>query len=145
MGKDSVEKEFLGENIRARHISELIARTDYFFLHNIKECIEKSELENGVYLSELAGEMRMSVTDTSKAVKGLEEKGYVTWKLDEDKKKTYIILTDKAYELERGQKRKLLDLYEQITANIRKEDMEVTMLTLSKIRQLLEDSTAVAE
>lgn len=83
--------------------------------------------------------MDLPIADTSKAVKGLEDKGYVTWKLDENKEKTYIVLTNKAVELGQGQKRKMIDAYQKITNNVRKEDMEVTLLTLGKIRQLLEE------
>ena len=55
------------------------------------------------------------------------------------KEKTYIVLTNKAIELGRDQRRKIVEAYEKITTTIRKEDMKVTMLTLSKIRNLLKD------
>ena len=139
MGIGNKEEEFFLKSINVERVFEIIERTDYLFLYNIKECIKKSEIPEGVYLSELAKEMDLPITETSKAVKSLEDKGYVTWKLDENKEKTYIVLTNKAVELGQGQKRKMIDAYEKITSNIRKEDMEVTLLTLSKIRQLLEE------
>lgn len=135
MGLENREEEFFLKSMNVEQVFEIIERTDYFFLYNIKECMKKSELEDGVYLSNLAEEMEMSITDTSKAVKSLEDKGYITWKLDENKERTYIVLTNKAIELVRGQKRKIIDAYEKITLNIRKEDMETTLLTLAKIRQ----------
>lgn len=34
----------------------------------------------------------------------------------------------------------MLDCYEKITANIRKEDLEMMMLTLNKIRELVAET-----
>lgn len=135
----NIEEEFFLKSINVERVFAFIDRTDYFFLYNIKACMEESEIENGVYLSELAKQMEMSITDTSKAVKNLEDKGYVIWKLDEQKEQTYITLTNKAIELARGQKKRIVDAYGKITENIRKEDLETTMLTLSKIRTLLQE------
>jgi len=139
MGIGSIEEEFFLKSINVERVFEIIERTDYLFLYNIKECIKESDCPDGAYLADIAEKMDLPITETSKAVKNLEDKGYVTWKLDENKEKTYIVLTNKAVELGRGQKRKMIDAYEKITANIRKEDMETTLLTLSKIRQLLEE------
>ena len=139
MGIGSIEENFFLKSINVERVFEFVERTDYFFLYNIKECIKKSDCPSGVYLSELAEHMEVPITELSKAVRSLVDKGYVTWKLDENKEKTYIVLTNKAVELSRGQKRKMIAAYEKITANIRKDDMEVTLLTLNKIRQLLEE------
>ena len=138
MVSDNKEEEFFLKSMDVGRVFEIMERTDYFFIYNIKLCMEHSEIEGGVYLSELAKQMEMSVPDVSKAVKNMEDKGYVAWKLDEKKERTYIVLTDKANDLGRRQKRKIMDAYEKITTNIRQEDMETTLLTLSKIRQLLE-------
>lgn len=135
----NVEEEFFLNSMNVERVFEIIERTDYFFLYNIKLCMEKSEIEQGVYLSDLAEQMKISIPEVSRAVKKLADKGYVTWRLDDDKEKTYIVLTNKAIELGQGQKRKFVEAYDNITANIRKEDLEVTMLTLSKIRQILEE------
>lgn len=139
MGIGSIEEDFFLKSINVERVFGIIERTEYFLIYNIKKCMEKSEIAGGVYLSALAEAMELSIADASKAVKSLEEKGYVTWKLDEKKEKTYIVLTNKAIELGQAQKRKIVDAYKKITSNIGKEDMEVTLLTLSKIRQLLEE------
>lgn len=139
MGYTNQGEEFFLKSMNVEQVFGIIERTDYFFLYNIQECMKESELENGVYLSALAEKMELSIPNVSKAVKNLETKGYVTWKLDDKKEKTYIVLTNKAIELGRDQRRKIVEAYEKITTNIRKEDMEVTMLTLNKIRNLLKD------
>lgn len=73
---------------------------------SIKECVEKSDCHEGVYLSEVAEYMKLSIPETSKMVKSLENKGYIIWKLDEKKERTYLVLTNKAIELSNCQKEK---------------------------------------
>lgn len=140
MAIGSIEEEFFLKSINVERVFEFVERTDYLFIYNIKECIKKSDCPDGAYLTDIAKQMDLSITETSKAVKSLEDKGYVTWNLDANKEKTYIVLTNKAVELGQGQKRKMMDAYEKITMNIRKEDIETTLLTLGKIRQLLEEN-----
>lgn len=129
---------FFLENLNVESVFNIIERADYFFLYYIRQCMSDSGVKDGVYLSELAEKMNMSIVEASKAAKNLENKGYVIWKLDEDKEKTYLVLTNKAVELMQSQKRKLVDAYQKITEGIRREDLEVTLLTLNKIKFLLE-------
>ncbi|WP_455721186.1 MarR family winged helix-turn-helix transcriptional regulator [Agathobacter sp.] len=128
----------LFKNISAEYIFDIVEKTDFFLIRSIQEGIKNSVLEEGVYLSDLAEQMNVPVTQISVAVKKLESKGYVLWKLDDSRERTYIMLTDRALKLESDQKRKMMDAYEKIVSNIRKEDLETTMLTISKIRQLFE-------
>ena len=137
MGIAHREEEFFLKSLNVEQVFGIIERTDYLFLYYIQECMTESEIENGVYLSALAEIMELSIPNVSKAVKNLENKGYVTWKLDDKKEKTYIVLTNKAIELGHDQRRKMIEAYEKIQANIPREDMEVTLQTLDKIRQLL--------
>lgn len=129
----------LFRNISAEYIFDIVEKTDFFMIRSIQEGIKNSTLEEGVYLSDLAEQMSIPVTQISTAVKKLESKGYVLWKLDDSRDRTYIMLTDRALKLESDQRRKMMDAYEKIVSNIRKEDLETTMLTISKIRQLFEN------
>ena len=128
----------LFKNISAEYIFDIVEKTDFFLICSIQEEIKNSTLEDGVYLSDLAEQISIPVTQISTAVKKLEGKGYVLWKLDDSREHTYVMLTDKALKLESDQRRKMMDAYEKIVSNIRKEDLETTMLTISKIRQLFE-------
>lgn len=107
--------------------------------YSIKECVEKSDCHEGVYLSEVAEYMKLSIPETSKMVKSLENKGYIIWKLDEKKERTYLVLTNKAIELSNCQKEKMIEAYEKIISNIQEDDLAVTRCTLRKIRQLMEE------
>ena len=139
MGAGTSAEEFFLKSINVESIFEFVERTDYLFLYSIKECVEKSGCHEGVYLSEVAEYMKLSISETSKMVKSLENKGYIIWKLDEKKERTYLVLTNKAIELSNCQKEKMIEAYEKIISNIQEDDLAVTRCTLRKIRQLMEE------
>lgn len=139
MGAGTSAEEFFLKSINVESIFEFVERTDYLFLYSIKECVEKSACHEGVYLSEVAEYMKLSIPETSKMVKSLENKGYIIWKLDEKKERTYLVLTNKAIELSNCQKEKMIEAYEKIISNIQEDDLAVTRCTLRKIRQLMEE------
>ena len=139
MGAGTSAEEFFLKSVNVESIFEFIERTDYLFLYSINECVEKSDCHEGVYLSEVAEYMKLSIPETSKMVKSLENKGYIIWKLDEKKERTYLVLTNKAIELSNCQKEKMIEAYEKIVSNIQEEDLAVTRCTLRKIRQLMEE------
>ena len=139
MGAGTSAEEFFLKSINVESIFEFVERTDYLFLYSIKECVEESDCHEGVYLSEVAEYMKLSIPETSKMVKSLENKGYIIWKLDEKKERTYLVLTNKAIELSNCQKEKMIEAYEKIISNIQEDDLAVTRCTLRKIRQLMEE------
>ena len=53
MGAGTSAEEFFLKSINVESIFEFIERTDYLFLYSIKECVEKSDCHEGVYLSEV--------------------------------------------------------------------------------------------
>ena len=128
MGAGTSAEEFFLKSVNVESIFEFIERTDYLFLYSIKECVEKSDCHEGVYLSEVAEYMKLSIPETSKMVKSLEKK-----------ERTYLVLTNKAIELSNCQKEKMIEAYEKIISNIQEDDLAVTQCTLRKIRQLMEE------
>ena len=80
-----------------------------------------------------------SFSQRASSIYCLENKGYIIWKLDEKKERTYLVLTNKAIELSNCQKEKMIEAYEKIISNIQEDDLAVTRCTLRKIRQLMEE------
>ena len=93
MGAGTSAEEFFLKSINVESIFEFVERTDYLFLYSIKECVEKSDCHEGVYLSEVAEYMKLSIPETSKMVKSLENKGYIIWKLDEKKERATLAIS----------------------------------------------------
>ena len=59
MGAGTSAEEFFLKSINVESIFEFVERTDYLFLYSIKECVEKSDCHEGVYLSEVAEYMKL--------------------------------------------------------------------------------------
>ena len=70
----NTEEEFFLKSMNVEKVFAFLDRTDYFFLYNIRKCIDASELEDGVYLSELAEVMGLPMAKISATVKKLQEK-----------------------------------------------------------------------
>ena len=68
MGAGTSAEEFFLKSVNVESIFEFIERTDYLFLYSIKECVEKSDCHEGVYLSEVAEYMKLSIPETSNKV-----------------------------------------------------------------------------
>lgn len=133
----SIQEDFFLKSINIDNIFKTFEKADYLFLYSIKHCMENSEIEDGVYLSDLAEYMNMPITDISKAVKKLQQKGYVEWHTDDKKERTYITSTTKAVSEMHSQKESLVSAYSKIIANIDGEDLKTTIDTLAKIRKIL--------
>ena len=69
----------------------------------------------------------------------LEKKGYVIWKMDENRERTYVELSNMAVELLKAQKDKLIRCSKIVHENIPEEELEVTQNTLQKIRTIVHE------
>lgn len=77
-----------------------ISIRDYMVLVMLSRKLGIHEPEAKVYLSEISAELNMPITQVSKLVQNLQEKGYVYWKHDEDGSHgTYIYLSETGREL----------------------------------------------
>ena len=86
-----------------------------YYIDNIK--VYNDDILEASAAIEVASKATENIDSIINIVKKLEDKGYVMWKLDENRKRTYIVLTNKAEKLGLEQKRKLIDTYEKITEN----------------------------
>ena len=133
----SIQEDFFLKSINIDNIFKSFEKADYLFLYSIKHCMENSEIADGVYLSDLAEYMNMPMPDISKAIKKLEQKGYVEWHTDEKKERTYITPTTKAVSDMRNQRESLVSAYGKIVDNIDDNDLKTTIETIAKIRNIL--------
>lgn len=131
-----IEEYFL-RNFDIDKLYDSIEKTDFLFLHHIYACEKRSESEKGVYLSELAEKMKLSIADVSKAIKRLQEKGYIDWNMTPDRERTYVNLTSNAIELMHDEREKMKEIYKMIHTEISKSDMEITIATLKKMNEIV--------
>ncbi len=129
-------EDFFLNRLNMEQVFAFIDQTDSFWLYHIERCAAEADSER-VYLSDLAEEMDVSVSVASKSIRTLSERGYVLWKTDEKRERTYVSLTTRAKELMASQRQWLSDAYEKVVCTIPREDLDITMSTMAKIRTIV--------
>ena len=137
MAYEAVEDFFLNR-IDIGRIFEFMERSDYLLLYNIQKCAETAS-DDKVYMSELAEKMNLSITETSRSLKNLEDRGYVTWQTDENKERTFVKLTVKAKDAMAHQYEKMEKAYQKIATDISDDEIRQTVSTLGKIREIIKE------
>ena len=135
MAYEAVEDFFLNR-IDVGRIFDFMERSDYLLLYNNQKCSEISDNDK-VYMSELAEQMNLSIIETSKSVKNLEDKGYVTWQTDENKERTFVRLTGKAKDAMARQNERMEKAYQRILSEVSDDEMMQAVATLGKIREII--------
>ncbi|MCD7738191.1 MAG: hypothetical protein LUH58_04015 [Lachnospiraceae bacterium] len=98
-----------------------------------------------MYLSELASAMNLKVTEISRAMERLQDKGYVIWKTDASLGKTYVTFTTKTIELMADEKKRIIKCYEAVVQEIGMGELAGTVMTLKKIRDIVNQTNAEME
>lgn len=140
MSETLFQERFFLDNFNVDRLFNLISRYDYLFLFHINKLALMSENENGIYLAELAEAMNLSIPEVSRMAQRLQDKGYIIWKTDNDKKKTYVKLSGKANELMQKQKDRIVKAYEEITKNISQEELKSMGNTMKKITEIIKNT-----
>ena len=96
--KHHPEEWFFLHNFDIDKVFSTIQRADYLILYYIKMQAEQHP-DSKVYLADLAAVMGLKVTELSKAIEKLQDKGFVAWKTDREAGRTYVELSSKAVEL----------------------------------------------
>lgn len=135
---DRKVEDFFIKGFDIDRIFDSIGRADYLFLYYIDVCGEKDGGSSKVYLTRLAEEMKLTIPQVSKAVRQLQEKGYVEWKMNEEKDRTYVELTQTAVELMHDERERMKNYYTLIKEEIPQEELESTINTIKKIGRILE-------
>jgi len=143
-----IEEYFL-KNFDIDRLFSSIEKSEFLFLHHIYLGVKDSECAEGMFLSEIADQMKMPVPEASKAIRRLQDKGYVRWDMTQDRKRTYINLTENALNLMQEERQKMKMIYDIIKNDINKEDLEITIATVKKINEIAsrmrKDETAKGE
>lgn len=132
------EELFFLDNFNIDRVFNTIKRADYVFLYYIQSRQEAAPGEK-VYLTDLAEAMGLRIPQVSKAVGKLQDKGFVTWKTDDEAGRTYVELTTKAVELMAAERRWIKRCYERIRAEIGDDELARTAQNLQHIAAILRE------
>ncbi|MCD7863253.1 MAG: MarR family winged helix-turn-helix transcriptional regulator [Lachnospiraceae bacterium] len=143
--KSSGAEAFFLNDFNMDRLFQGIERGDYLFLYYIQMCLDKTPDSDQVYLSDLADAMHLNVTELSKAVERLQDKGYILWKTDAALGKTYVVFTSKTIELMADEKKRITKCYEAIVQEIGMGELAGVVITLKKIRDIINRTNAEME
>ena len=130
-------EDFFVQTFDVDKVFSSVKRADYLFLYYIEHCSKSSQHENGAYLWELAEMMNMSITDISKAVTKLHDKGYVEWKTNAEKSKTYVELTKTAHRLMEEERDYMKRCFDEIEAEIDTDELSAMIKTMRKVGEII--------
>lgn len=131
-----VEQLFL-DNVSVEMVFNLIDRIDYLFLRYIRNAGNQGAEKKEVYLSDLAEGMQLPMSEVSKEVNRLQEKGYVKWLMGEKRDRTYVEVTQNAMELLDRQKAHLKEVYDKIVAELGEEETRAMLRSMHRIAEIV--------
>ena len=136
--KHSPEEWFFLHNFDMDKVFSTIQRADYLILYYIK-LEQAAHPDAKLYLADLAADMGIKVTELSKGVEKLQDKGYVMWKTDREAGRTYVELSSKAVELMAEERAFMQRCYARLRAEVGDEELRRTVDTMQHLTAILKD------
>lgn len=134
-----VEQLFL-DNVNVEMVFNLVDRIDYLFLRYIRDAAEEEPGKPGVYLSELSEGLQLPMSEVSKEVSRLQDKGYVKWLMGEKRDRTYVEITKTAMDLLDRQKNHLKEIYQKIVTELGEEETAVILQNMHRIAMIVKEA-----
>ena len=136
--KHHPEEWFFLHNFDADRVFNTIQRADYLILYYIKMQAEQHP-DSKVYLADLAAVMGLKVTELSKAIEKLQDKGFVAWQTDREAGRTYVELSSKAVELMAEERAFMQRCYARLRAELGDEELHRAVSTMQRVTAILKD------
>ena len=140
--KHQPEEWFFLHNFNLDKVFSTIQRADYLVLY----CIKMQQAEHPgekVYLADLAAAMGLKVTELSKAMEKLQDKGYVVWQTDREAGRTYVELSSKAVELMAEERGFMKRCYNRLRTELGDEELGRAVELLQHVSAILKEEREV--
>ena len=132
------EEWFFLHELNVDKVFSTIQRADYLILYYIKVEQEAHPGEK-IYLADLAAAMGLRVTELSKGIEKLQDKGFVAWKTDREAGRTYVELSSKAVELMAEERAFMQRCYARLRAELGDEELHRAVSTMQSVTAILKD------
>jgi DNA-binding MarR family transcriptional regulator len=132
------EEWFFLHNFDVDKVFSTIQRADYLVLYYIRQQAAQHP-GSKVYLADLAAAMGLKVTELSKAVEKLQDKGFVAWKTDKEAGRTYVELSSKAVEFMAEEHDFMKRCYERLRSELGDDELRRTVDTMQKVTAILKE------
>jgi DNA-binding MarR family transcriptional regulator len=116
-----------------------VTHLEFFTLEVLHKFKEKDPQSKGIYVSELACNLKASPPVVSRMLRTLEGKGHITRSVDEvDRRNTYILLTEKGENMRQQAVFQLEVLFKKVFLSMGEEEMETLLMLWNRFADLLE-------
>ena len=136
--KHHPEEWFFLHNFDMDKVFSTIQRADYLILYYIKMQQEEHP-DQKLYLADLAAAMGIKVTELSKGIEKLQDKGLVVWKTDREAGRTYVELSAKAVELMAEERAFMKRCYARLRTELGDDELRRTVDTMQRLTAILKD------
>ena len=136
--KHQPEEWFFLHNFDLDKVFNTIQRADYLVLY----CIKMQQAEHPgekVYLADLAAAMGLKVTELSKTMENLQDKGFVVWQTDREAGRTYVELSSKAVELMAEERGFMKRCYNRLRTELSDEEIGRAVELLQHVSAILKE------
>ena len=127
--------KYLLDHDKIRSFLQKLSIPEYLAMHIIKESELTDDIYAGrTYLKDIADKMQRTVRQTSKMVKALQERGFVSWSHDGDGSEgTYVTITESGRKLLEEEEAALKKYYGKVITSYGRENL---MKLLQLMKQL---------
>lgn len=136
--KHQPEEWFFLHNFDLDKVFSTIQRADYLVLY----CIKMQQAEHPgekVYLADLAAAMGLKVTELSKTMENLQDKGFVVWQTDREAGRTYVELSSKAVELMAEERDFMKRCYARLRTELGDDELRRAVDIMQKVTAVLQE------
>ncbi len=117
-----------------------VSKREFELLAAVQEYMDKNAGKKGIHVSGLAVRLKVSSPAVSRMVGMLEQKGYIGRDIDkEDRRNTYIYLTEKGREVKTSAEEAMRRLTERVLRRMGDEDMQELMMLWNRLADIMEE------
>ncbi len=117
-----------------------VSKREFEMLAAVQEYMDKNAGKQGIHVSGLAMRLKVSSPAVSRMVGMLEEKGYIGRDIDkEDRRNTYIYLTDKGRAVKVSAEEAMRRLTERVMLRMGDRDMQELIMLWNRLADIKEE------
>jgi DNA-binding MarR family transcriptional regulator len=117
-----------------------ISKREFEMLMVMEHFSRENDDRKGIYVWELAKALHISSPAVSKMIRALEERGYAGRDVDkEDRRNTYVYVTDKGREAQRKSKEKMDEVMRQVVMRMGEKNMKEFIALCNLLEDIMEE------
>ena len=131
-------RSFRAGRFNIRRLFTKLSMAEYTAIWILSRNMEGDNEERRIYLSDISEKLKMPMPSVSKMVRGLQDKGLVTWKHDgRGEDGTYILITVKGIRLATEQQDILINFYKSVIEKFGRERFVNFIKEIAELEQFM--------